>query len=342
MDIESLDTYKQTLAAIKERVQQAQYAALKAVNTELINLYWDLGQIIVEKQAQLGWGKSVVEQLARDLRVEFSGVRGFSAQNLWRMRQFYDTYHATPNLSALLREISWTHHLEILKCKTNQEREFYLRMTKKMGWSYRVLSHHIESKAYERWLLNQTNFETTLAKPDQSQAKLAVRDDYNFDFLDLADPHLERALEEELVHKITEFLTELGGYFTFVGKNFRLEVSEKEYFIDLLFYNRELQCLVAMELKTGEFIPEYGSKMNFYLSALDDTVRLPHEKPSIGIIICKTKDRMIVEYTLRDVRKPIAVATYNHYSSLKELPERISRYLPSPTEIEKRLIDEME
>jgi len=339
MDIEQSDNYKHVLQAVKERVLQAQYAALQAVNKELIALYWDLGRIIVEKQKEYKWGENVVERLAKDLRIAFPGVRGFSARNLWRIRLFYEVYKDDPKLSALLAEISWTHHLEILQCKDNQEREFYLKMTKRFGWSYRVLAHQIAGKAYERWLLNQTNFERTLAKEHQGPAKLAVRDDYNFDFLEIADPHLERELEEQLVLKISQFLTELGGYFTFVGRRFRVEIAGEEFFLDLLFYNRELQCLVALELKTGEFKPEYGSKMNFYLSALNDTVKLPHENPSIGIIICRTKNRTIVEYTLRGVTSPIGVATYDHYASLAELPDRISRYLPSPEEIEKRLGD---
>ena len=218
----------------------------------------------------------------------------------------------------MTREISWTHNTIIMeKCNSAGERQLYLTMTKKYGWPYRVLVHHIDSKAYERFLLNQTNFDKTLEKKQRVTAKLSVRDDYNFDFLEICEPHLERDLGEELVGKMSQFLTELGGYFTFVSKNFRVEVDNREFFINLLFYNRELQCLIAIELKTGEFKPEYGSKMNFYLSALNDSSRLPHEKPSIGIIICQTKNRTIVEYTLKDVHKPIAVATYNHYSSLK-------------------------
>jgi predicted nuclease of restriction endonuclease-like (RecB) superfamily len=339
MSVARLDTYKQVLQTLKERVLQAQHTALQTVNTELISLYWDIGKTIVEQQEHAGWGKSVVEKLAKDLQAAFPSVRGFSAQNLWRMRQFYATYRDSENLSAVLRDVSWTHHLEILQCKDNHEREFYLKMTKRYGWSYRALSHHIDGKAYERWLLNQTNFDSTLAVPYKDQAKLTVRDDYNFDFLELSEPHLERELEEELVHNISQFLGELGGYFAFIGRRFRVVVDEREFFLDLLFYNRELQCLVALELKTGEFEPEYGSKMNFYLSALDATVKLPHEHPSIGIIICKSKSRTIVEYTLKDVHKPIAVATYNQYATLKDLPERIAKYLPSPEEIAQRLSD---
>lgn len=328
------------LQDLKDRIAQAQYAALRTVNQELINLYWDIGHTIVEKQEQIGWGRSVVEQIARDLKSAFPGVRGFSAQNLWRMRQFYEAYKGNAILSALLREISWTHHLEILKCKSKDEREFYLMMTHKHNWSYRVLGHHIDSKAYERWLLGQTNFDTTLAaqtKEYRGLAKLTVRDDYNFDFLELAEPHLEQELEEALVSRIAQFLSELGGYFAFVGRQYRIEIDGEEFFLDLLFYNRELRCLIAIELKTGKFQPEYGSKMNFYLSALNDKVKLPHENPSIGIIICRSKNRTVVEYTIKDINKPIAVATYNHYVSLQDLPDRITRYLPSPEVIKNRL-----
>lgn len=345
MDIQLPDEYKQVLAAVKERITQAQYQALKAVNRELVKLYWDIGHIIVDKQEQLGWGESmhVIERLAAGLRTAFPGVRGFSARNLRYMRDFYRLYPDYSNWQALLAKVSWTHHLEILKCKTEQEREFYLRMSSKYGWSYRVLGYHIDSKTYERWLLGQTNFDATLAaQPRQyrGQAKLAVRDDYNFDFLELAEPHLERELEEALVSRITQFLAELGGergYFAFIGRQYRIEIGDKEFFLDLLFYNRELRCLMAVELKTGEFEPEYGSKMNFYLSALDDKAKLLHENASIGLIICRSKNRTIVEYTLKDVNKPIAVATYNHYSTLEDLPERIARYLPSPEEIKERL-----
>src|SRR5919199_6452485 len=207
--ISQLDNYKQVLQILKERVKQAQYQAFKAVNTELIQLYWDIGKTIVEQQEQAGWGKSIVEKLAHDLHTAFPGIRGFSPQNLWRMRQLYATYQHNPHLSALLREMSWTHHLEILACPDTQEREFYLKMTKRCGWSYRTLRQQIQTQAYHRWLLNQTNFERTLPEAKQDRAQLAVRDDYNFDFLELADAHLERELENELVTNISQFLSEL-------------------------------------------------------------------------------------------------------------------------------------
>ena len=208
-DISPFHNYKQVLDTLKDRVKQAQYQAFKAVNKELIQLYWDIGKTIVAQQEQAGWGTSIVERLAHDLHTAFPGIRRFSAQNLWRMRQLYATYQHSPHLSALLREISWTHHLEILACPDPQEREFYLKMTKRYGWSYRTLHQQITTQAYHRWLLNQTNFERTLSAARQDRAQLAMRDDYNFDFLELADAHLERELENELVTNISQFLSEL-------------------------------------------------------------------------------------------------------------------------------------
>ena len=338
MDLEQTNTYQQFLEQVKERVQQAQYTALKAVNRELIQLYWDLGRLIVERQEQYGWGKGVVEQLSKDLRREVAGVSGFSPQNLWYMREFYRTYRNTPKLQPLVGEIGWAHNLIILdKCKDELEREFYLRVCRQRGWSKRTLSDEVNHRAYERYLANQTNFDRTLTDPQRAQAVLAVKDDYNFDFLGIEDTPSERELENALVANITRFLAEMGGYFAFVGRQFRVEVHEEEFFVDLLFYHRRLKCLVAVELKAGEFQPEYAGKMQFYLSALDDKARIEGENPSMGIIICRSKDRTKVEYTLRDVTRPIGVASYNSYSSLEELPEKISKYLPSPTEIEERL-----
>jgi predicted nuclease of restriction endonuclease-like (RecB) superfamily len=332
------DNYAEFVKAVKKRVQQAQYAALKAVNSELISLYWDLGRMIVEKQEQYGWGENVVKRLSKDLKVELEGMSGLSPQNLWRMRQFYLTYSETESeiLSAMLREIGWSQHLEILKCKSSQEREFYLQMTKKYGWSYRTLNQQINQKTYEKWLLNQTNFEETVPEDRLVKALLAVKDDYNFDFVGLPFESSERELETALVANITKLLAEKGGYFTFVGRQFPVKVGEEEFFIDLLFYHRVLRSLIAVELKTGKFIPEYAGKMQFYLSALDDIVRVEGENPSVGIIICKDKDRTQVEYTLRDVNRPIGVASYNQYH-LSNMPEILAKYLPSEEEITKRL-----
>lgn len=343
MDIELSENYKQVLQAVKARVQQAQYAALRAVNTELIQLYWDIGRIIVEKQAQHHWGDNIVEQLAHDLQVEIPGIRGFSLSNVWRMRSFYLTYKDTPKLAQLVREIGWSHNVVIMeRCKDELEREFYLKLTSQNGWSRAALIENITHSAYQRFLENQTNFRTTVPQERRAKALLAVKDEYNFDFIQMRASFQERELEEALVTNITKFLAEMGGYFAFVGRQFRVEIKEKEFFIDLLFYHRRLRSLVAVELKAGEFEPEYAGKMQFYLTALNETVRLEGEHPSIGIIICKEKDRTIVEYTLKNVHEPIGVATYKTYSTLDDIPEKIAKYLPSPTELEKRLTDEIE
>jgi predicted nuclease of restriction endonuclease-like (RecB) superfamily len=247
------------------------------------------------------------------------------------MRQFYIAYYGHEKLQPLVGEISWTKHLVIMaKCKDDSEREFYIRMTSKFGWSKNVLIHQIENQSYQKILLGQTNFDKTLTPELRAQAKLAVKDEYTFDFLELGEAHAERELERALIARIEDFLREMGGLFAFVGSQFRLEVDDKEYFIDLLLFHRRLKCLVAVELKVGEFEPEFVGKMQFYLAALDDIVREDGENPSIGIILCKEKRRTIVEYALRDARKPIGVATYR---LVKRLPKELQGQLPSPAEI---------
>lgn len=329
--------YGPLLAEIKERVRSAQLAAFRAVNKELVAMYWDIGKMIAERQRGETWGKSVVEKLADDLHAEFPGIGGFSASNLWRMRLFYETYMAAEKLAPLVREIAWSHNLVILeRCKDPLEREFYIRMTRKFGWSKNVLIHQIENQSYEKTLLNQTNFDRAVTPAIRAQAKLAVKDEYLFDFLELAEEHAERELERALIARIEDFLRAMGGLFAFVGSQFRLEVDEKEYFIDLLLFHRRLKCLVAVELKVGEFEPEFVGKMQFYLAALDTQVREEGENPSIGIILCKEKRRTIVEYALREARKPIGVATYR---IVKRLPRELKGQLPSPAEISKLLED---
>ncbi len=327
--------YPALLAEIKEKVRAAQYAALRAVNQQLVGLYWDIGRLIVERQAGKTWGKAVVERLAKDLQREFPGVRGFSAQNLWYMRQFYLEYRNNEKLQPLVGEISWSKNLIIMShCKDMLEREFYIRMTRKFGWSRNVLIHHIENQSYEKTLLGQTNFDQSLTPELQAQAKLTVKDEYTFDFLELGETHSERELQHALIARIEDFLRSMGGMFAFMGSRFRLEVESREYFIDLLLYHRRLKCLVAVDLKIGEFQPEFVGKMQFYLAALDEHVRQEDENPSIGIILCKDKNRTIVEYALRDVSKPIGVATYR---MVRRLPKELKGQLPSPEEIAKLL-----
>ncbi|TAE18477.1 MAG: DUF1016 domain-containing protein [Bacteroidetes bacterium] len=318
---------------MKARIRQAQYEALKAVNKEQLQLYWDLGKMIVEKQQQTRWGKSVVERIAKDLQAEFVGERGFSARNLWRIRQFYELYSQNAILPPLVAEIGWSHNVVVMeKCKVDSQREFYIRMAKKFGWTKEVLIHQIDNKTYEKYLLNQTNFEETLPEKYKKQAILAVKDEYQFGFLELADQHSEFELEAAIIKNIREFLLEMGGYFSFIGNQFRLEVGGQEYFIDLLLFHRKLACLVALELKIGEFTPEMVGKMQFYLSVLNDTLREPHENPAIGIVVCKSKNRTIVEYALKDSTKPIGVATY---SISTEVPEAWKKLLPTAEQLEK-------
>ena len=331
------DNYSEFLLELKARIRSAQYAALKAVNKELISLYWDIGELIVTRQEAEAWGRAVVKTLATDLQAEFPGIGGFSASNLWRMRLFYETYRGNEKLAPLVREISWSHNLVIVeKCKDDLEREFYLRMCRKYGWTKNVLIHQVENRSYEKMLLNQTNFQATLPEVIQNQAKLAVRDEYTFDFLELGDQHSERELEQALLGKIDTFLRQMGGMFAFLGSQYRLEVSDQEYFIDLLLYHRRLRCLVAIDLKVGRFEPEHIGKMQFYLAVLNDQVRLADENPSIGIVLCKSKDKTIVEYALKDADKPIGVATYRVVSAL---PQELLGELPAPEEIVKLLED---
>jgi predicted nuclease of restriction endonuclease-like (RecB) superfamily len=329
--------YPRLLTEIKERIRSAQYEALKTVNKELVGLYWDIGRMIVDRQDVEGWGKAVVEQLAADLRTEFPGVGGFSASNLWRMKAFFEAYNGLEKLAPLVREIGWSHNLAILeRCKDALEREFYLRMTRKFGWSKNVLIHQIDNQSYEKSLLGQTNFDQALTPELRAQAKLAVKDEYTFDFLELGEEHSERELERALIARIEDFLRAMGGMFAFMGSQYRLEVDGKEFFIDLLLFHRRLRCLVAIELKVGEFLPEFVGKMQFYLAALDRQVRQEDENPSIGIILCKEKSRTIVEYALHDARKPIGVATYE---ITKTLPKALKGQLPSPKDIAHLLED---
>ena len=327
--------FKSFVNDIKKRVLQGQYEALKSVNKELISLYWDIGKSIVKKQEEHGWGKSIVQNLSTELQKEFVGMKGFSTQNLWNMRQFYLEYEENLKLQPLVREISWTKNVVIFqKSKDELEREFYLAMTKKFGWTKNVLIHQIEIKAYESFLMNQTNFDKTMVDKYKNQAVLAVKDEYNFDFLELSELHSEHELEMGLVNKIREFLAQMGSDFSFIGNQYKLEVDDEEYFIDLLLYHRRLKSLIAIELKIGKFKPEYAGKMNFYLSALNDTVKLEDENPSIGIIICKEKKRTTVEYALKDSNQPIGVATYK---LTETLPKDFKNLLPSPQQISQRL-----
>ncbi|MDR2904103.1 MAG: PDDEXK nuclease domain-containing protein [Clostridiales bacterium] len=326
-----LMAYGSFIKEIKDLIYRRQYEAMKRVNSELMQLYWEIGAEIDHKQRELGWGKSVVEILAKELQKEFPGIQGFSARNLWLMRNFYLEFSQMPNLQPLVAEISWSKNCVIMqKCKDPLQREFYIKMTKRYGWTKDVLINNIENRAYEKYLTNQTNFDETVSEKYRLQAKLAVKDDYNFDFIEMGIEHSEAELEAGIIKNIRAFLLEMGGCFTFVGNQYHLDVAEDDDYIDLLLYHRRLRCLIAVELKIGEFKPEYAGKMQFYLTALDESMKLPEENPSIGIIICKSKKRTRVEYTLKTTNKPIGVATYSYYDNL---PKDMQAMLPSPDEI---------
>lgn len=247
------------------------------------------------------------------------------------MAQLYAEYEAVEFLQSLIGEISWTHHTIILsKCKDDRERQFYILATKKFGWTSRVLNHQIENRSFEKYLLNQTNFDETLPEKIKNQAILAVKDSYNFDFLELADDHSEHELELALLQNIRRFLLEMGHDFCFVGNQYRLEMDGDDFHIDLVLFHRRLQSLIAIELKIGGFKPEFKGKMEFYLNILNDTVKLPHENDAIGIIICKEKNRTVVEYSLKSSVHPIGVATYQ---LSRELPENLRQFLPDGAQI---------
>lgn len=327
--------YPAFLAEVKARIRSAQYAALRAVNKELVGLYWDIGRLIVERQQDAGHGAAIAERLADDLRDAFPGVGGFSRRNVFYMREFFLLYRDDVKVQPLVAQVGWSHNLIILqRCKDPQEREFYLRMTRKFGWTKNVLVHQIDNQSYEKSLLGQTNFDRTLTPALRAQAKLAVKDEYAFDFLELGEQHSERELERALIARIEDFLREMGGMFAFMGSQYRLDVEGKEYFIDLLLFHRRLRALVAIKLKIGEFEPEFVGKMQFYLTVLDAQVRQEDENPSIGIILCKEKTRTIVEYALHDARKPIGVATYE---ITRTLPKKLKDQLPSPKAIARLL-----
>jgi len=326
-----LTLYGSFIKDIKNLIYRRQYEALKKVNTELVQLYWEIGEEIDRQQREQSWGKSVVEVLSKELQKEFPGIQGFTTRNLWFMRQFYVEYSANAILKPMVSEISWSKNIVIMqKCKDPLKREFYIKMTKRYGWTKDVLINNIENRAFEKYLTNQTNFDETVPEKYRLQAKLAVKDDYNFDFIEMGIEHSEAELEAGIIKNIRSFLLEMGGDFSYIGNQYHLDVAEDDYYIDLLLYHRRLRCLIAIDLKIGEFKPEYAGKMQFYLTALDETIKLPEENPSIGIIICKSKNRTRVEYTLKTTNRPIGVATYSFYESL---PEGMRSLLPSPDEI---------
>ena len=335
MNTIKISDYEPLVEDIKDKINKRQIQLLKTMNAETINLYWEIGKEIYNKQIEKGWGKSIVNILSKELQNEYPGSKGYSASNLWRMRNFYLTYKEETKLAPMVREISWTNNVVIMeKCKDNLEKEFYIQMTKRYGWTKRILVNFIYDDMYEKYLLNQTNFDKTLPKERCFQAKLAIKDEYTFDFTTLSPEYNEHELEMTLVNNIRVFLIEMGGDYTFIGNQYHILIGKKDLYIDLLLFHRRLRSLIAIELKIGEFEAEYTGKMQLYFTALDEQVKLQEENPSIGIIICKNKDKTIVEYALKQSNAPIGVATYKVHNSL---PENMKKLLPSPEEIAKRL-----
>ncbi len=303
-------THKTDFAEISKLIRESRYKAVKAVNSELINLYWQIGEYISKRVESAGWGKSVVEELAKYLKENEPDLKGFSDKNLWRMKQFYETYIELPKLSPLLREISWSNNLAIMtRCKTDEEKEFYLRLSAKENYSFRELERQINSGVFERTMLGNQKLSTVL-REFSGDVSNVFKDKYVFEFLDLPEEHSESDLENALVQNFKNFILEIGKGFAYLGKQYRLQVGNHDYYLDLLFYNRDLQCLVMFELKIEEFKPEFLDKLDFYLEALDRDVRREHENPSIGILLCKGKDDTVVEYALARNLSPAVIADY--------------------------------
>ncbi|MEW6088308.1 MAG: PDDEXK nuclease domain-containing protein [bacterium] len=328
--------YAKFLDEIKKRITSARINAYRKLNAELIILYRDIGKKIVEKQEKFGWGKNIVEKLSEDLTSEFDGKKGFSPNNLWRMRIFYLTYKDSPKLAQLVQEIPWGQNIVIMQRIKNEEvKEYYIKSTIQFGWSRDVLMHQIEAEAHKQTKIKKmNNFRKALPAHLAEQADLAMKDNYALDFIDVSKPIQEREMERKLISDLKKFIAELGLGFCFIGNQYLIKLRDKEYYIDLLFFHRYLRCLVAFELKIGEFKPEYAGKMNFYLSLLDDNVRLPEENPSIGIILCKSRDKFEVEYALRDIQKPIGISDYK---VTKKLPKGFNKSLPTAEMLKKGL-----
>ncbi|KAB8332487.1 DUF1016 domain-containing protein [Scytonema tolypothrichoides VB-61278] len=330
-----MDSYDDFLQKLKERILSAQVKAALSVNRELVLLYWYIGHEILTRQQQQGWGAKVIDKLAADLRQAFPQMKGFSARNLKYIRAFAQAYPDEEFVQQVVAQIPWGHNVRILDAvKDSEERKWYVEQTIQYGWSRNILVHQIESGLYHRQGKAVTNFDRTLPKPQSELAQQLLKDPYNFDFLSLGEEAQERDLEKALIEQIRKFLLELGVGFAFMGSQYHLEVGDQDFYIDLLFYHVRLRCYVVIDLKIEEFKPEFSGKMSFYVSAVDDLLRHPDDKPTIGMILCKTKNQTIVEYALRDMNKPIGVSTYQ----LRDvLPEQLRGSLPTIEQLEAQL-----
>ncbi len=334
--------YSLFIKSLKERIRSAQLRASLAINRELIQLYWETGKDVVDRQEKDGWGSKVIERISRDLQNEFPGVEGFSRSNIFRMKAFYLAYAKVAQAVRQLEDlpvfsIPWGHNIAIFQqLKTEQERLWYANMTIEEGWSRDELIGSIKRHWFKRYGKAITNFKARLPDPQSRLAQEATKDPYYFDFLELSDAHVEKDVENGLLDHIEKFMRELGQGFTFYGRQVHLEVGDKDFYVDLLFYNVKLRCYYVIELKATDFKPEYAGKMNFYLSAVDEVLKHETDNPSIGLLICKRKNDFIAEYALRDIRKPIGVMGYEA-EIVEELPKRLRGKLPTVSEIEQEL-----
>ena len=336
-----ISEYYEWIDKIKSKIHSTRTKIALSANSELLNLYWEIGKEIVEKQNKSNWGSKIIEKMSVDLKHEFPEIKGFSKRNIYAMRQWYLLYSQKFEiLPQVVAQIPWgQNRLIISKTKDVNEALFYAQETLKNSWSRDLLEIQIEDKLYQRQGKAITNFDNTLPEIQSDTAKNILKDPYNFDFLGLENDALEKAIEDELTKHITEFLLELGKGFAYVGNQYNIEVSETDYFIDLLFYHLDLRCFVVIELKAGKFKPEYAGKLNFYLSAVDSHLKKETDNPSIGILLCRKKDKIEAEYALRDINKPLGISEYR---LTEAIPENLKTKLPSVEEIENELIEKIE
>ena len=333
--IEPPSGYADWFTDLKTRIHTAQQRAALAVNRELVLLYWQIGRDILERQAQQGWGAKVIERLAHDLRTAFPDIKGFSRANLMYMRAFAEAWPDAEIVQQAVGQLPWGHNLVLLtKLKDPAMRLTYAQRAIQHGWSRNVLNIHIETRLLEREGQAVTNFEAQLPAPQSDLARNTLKDPYLFDFLGVGKEADERAIESAIVQHITRFLLELGAGFAFVGRQVHIEVGGDDFFIDLLFYHLKLRCYVVVELKAGAFKPEHTGQLSFYLSAVDSQMKAEQDNPTIGLLLCKTQNRVVAEYALRDSNKPIGVA---EYQLVNALPAQLETSLPTIEQIEREL-----
>ncbi|MGB0863246.1 MAG: PDDEXK nuclease domain-containing protein [Saprospiraceae bacterium] len=327
--------YKAFLKEVKLKIQHAQTKAIVTVNQELLYLYWDIGNEIISRQKEASWGDNVITQLSKDLKKEFPSMKGFSTRNLKYMRRFAREYPTFENRQQAVAQIGWSHNLLLIqKVKDVKERFWYAQKAVEHGWSRSMMVHHIERRLYEREGKAITNFANTLPSPQSELAQQSLKDPYIFDFLTLAKDAREKDLEDALMKHITKFLLELGAGFAFVGRQYALNIGKEDYYIDLLFYHLKLRAYVVIDLKIGKFKPADAGQINFYLSAVDDILKTENDNPSIGLVLCKDKENVVVEYALKDISKPIGISEYKLSDAI---PEDLKSSLPTIKDLEREL-----